>query len=240
MKTKVNIFSFILLAVLLTTAISSRADVFYVCTGATLSLTPSAAPAGTHYAWDIKQGGSSISGYPSANPPTSLPAAGTYDLILTTVPDDASNTSICPPDPTTHTLIVLPVLTMALSAPGAATYCATSSAPSSTIAQTTTGFPAGYAGDLEREFRYTVIKDADAPVDGATLGTVDQLTGAYTLTATAAATYKITGYVKYKQKAGATGTLLNAGGCEANSSATQQTVTVTVKPAKPTITITAN
>ncbi|MDQ8052304.1 MAG: hypothetical protein REI78_04730 [Pedobacter sp.] len=241
MDTKVNILTSALLTILLMSSISLHADTFYVCTGATLNLSPSAAPANTHYVWDIKQGASSITGYPSATAPTSLPSAGTYELILTTVLDDPANTSICPPDPTNHTLIVLPALSIALNAPSTSSYCATSGVPSATVAQTTTGFPSGYGSDLEREFRYTVVKDADTPVDGATLGTVDQATGTYTLNTTTAATYKITGYVKYKQKAGATGTLLNpSNGCEANSSATQQTVTVTVKPAKPTLTITAN
>ena len=242
MKTIIKNLKKIMLVVLLTSISSfTYAQTFYVCTGATLALIPTNAPVGTHYIWDVRQANNSISGYPSTTAPVTLPAVGSYDIILNTVLDDLSNTSICPPDAATYRLIVLPNLSIALNVPSQATYCTTSNAPSSDITQTTTGFPAAYTADLEKEYRYTVIKDGNAPVNGATLGTIDATTGKYTLTTANPGTYVVTGYVKYKQISTAIGTLLNpTSGCEANSSNTTQTITITSKAAKPTISFSAN
>lgn len=233
----------ILAGLLLLVSTTASADIFYMCSGTTLSLTPSAAPAGMHYVLDVQLGGASISGYPLASVPAtvSLPlsTAGEYTVTLSTVKDDPANTTICPPDPTAHTVNVLPALTLALAAPSAATYCSVATVNSSAIAAATGNFPTAFAADLGLEYRYAVEKDGNAPVDGATLGTIDQATGKYTLTTAVAGTYKITGYVKYKQT-GTNGTLLGTTGCEVSSAATVQTITVTNKPAKPTITLAVN
>lgn len=239
MKTKINFLKLSFAALLLFVSGSAFSATYYMCTGASLNMTPDAAPAGTHYLWDVQQGGVSIAGYPSTTKPTTLGTAGSYTVILNTVLDDVTSAGICPPDFVTNTVIVLPALTITLGTPSNPIYCAANNAiKSSDISQTTTGFLPAYSSDLDAEVTYSVVKDSDAPVDGATLGTIDATTGKYTLTTIIPGVYKITATVKYKQKAGATGTLLGTTGCPATS--TTQTVTVSPKPTSPAITFSAS
>ncbi len=211
---------------------------YYVCQGSTLNLAP-AAMTDITYSWDVKQGGTSLPGYPRAAVPTTLPAAGTYEVILIS---STTNPNICAPDVVSNDFIVLPTLSITLDAPTNPTYCGVSTGiKSSLVGQTTVGFPAGvpYDTDIEAEYSYSVVKDSEPAADGLGFGTIDA-TGKYTLTTTTPGVYKITGTVKYKQKTGATGTLLSASGCPASSTTSVQTITVTDKPAQPVITISAN
>ncbi len=237
METKTTFLKSGLLALLLLLSSTAFSATYYVCTGATLNLS---APVvgGTTYLWDVKQGGTSIPGYPSATAPTSLPSVGTYQVILITTLADPL---LCAPNNVINDFIVLPALTITLAAPSNPSYCGTSSTVNTSVITPTLGaFPTGapYTTDLEAEYSYSVVKDGGAPVNGTTVGTINATTGVFTLTATAAGTYVITGTVKYKQKVGFTGTLLGTTGCPTSS--TTQTVTVTGAPAQPVITISAS
>lgn len=238
MKTRFTFFRAIFLATFLMLSSAAFADTFYVCIGATLSLNP-AATTGVTYSWDVKDtdGTTSLAGYPRAAAPTSLPStAGTYKVLLISTPVSSTD---CAPDVVEHNFIVLPALTLTLSAPSNPSYCETSATPSSLITQSTSTVPTGTGSDLEIEYSYMVAKDGGTAVDGTTggLGSIDA-SGKYTLSTTTPGVYVVTGTVKYKQKTGFTNALLNASGCPTTS--TTQTITVTAKPAKPTITISAN
>lgn len=238
MKTKFTFSRIILFALFSLCWSAASADTFYLCPGATISLNPAATPNIT-YSWDVKDvdGITSLSGYPRAGAPTNLPSvAGTYKVLLISTP---ANANICAPDVVEHSFTVLPTLSMTLSAPTNVSYCETSANNSSQITQSTSTVPTGATADLEIEYSYMVAKDGGTAVNGTTagLGSIDA-TGKYTLSTTTPGVYVITGTVKYKQKTGFTNALLTASGCPATSST--QTITVTAKPAKPTITISAN
>lgn len=238
METKTTLLKSSLLALLLFISSTAFSATYYVCSGATLNLSAPVV-AGTSYMWDVKQGGTSISGYPSATAPTSLPTtAGTYQIILITTLADPL---LCAPNNVVNDFIVLPALTITLAAPTNPSYCGSSATVNTSVITPTIGaFPTGapYTTDLEAEYSYSVVKDGGAAVNGTTVGTINATTGVFTLTTTVAGTYVITGTVKYKQKVGFTGTLLSASGCPTVS--TTQTIVVTAAPAAPVITISAS
>ncbi|WP_379085243.1 hypothetical protein [Pedobacter sp. UC225_65] len=237
METKSTLLKSSLLALLLFISSTAFSATYYVCAGATLNLSAPVV-AGTSYMWDVKQGGTSISGYPSATAPTSLPSTGTYQIILLTTLADPL---LCAPNNVVNDFIVLPALTLTIATPTNPSYCGSSATVNTSVITPTLGaFPTGapYTTDLEAEYSYSVVKDGGTAVNGTTVGTINATTGAFTLTATAAGTYVITGTVKYKQKTGFTGTLLGTTGCPTTS--TSQTVTVTGAPAAPVITISAS
>ncbi len=238
MRTNINFFKSILVTVLLFVSTATFADTFYICNGASLNLNPAATPDIT-YSWDVKDvdGVTSLSGYPRTAVPTTLPTTpGTYKILLIST---ANSATVCAPDVVENNFVVLPTLAITLGAPTNASYCETSTTTSSQITQSASTVPTGTGSDLEIEYSYMVSKDGATAVDGTTtgLGSIDAA-GKYTLSTTTPGVYVITGSVKYKQKTGFTNALLNASGCPVTS--TTQTVTVTAKPTKPTITITAN
>lgn len=237
METKSTLLKSSLLALLLFISTSAFSATYYVCVGATLNLSTPAV-GGTTYMWDVKQGGISLGGYPSATAPTSLPAVGTYQVILLTTLADPL---LCAPNNVVNDFIVLPALTLTIAAPTNPSYCGSSSTVNTSVITPTLGaFPTGapYTTDLDADYTYSVVKDGGAPVNGTTVGTINATTGVFTLTTTVAGTYVITGTVKYKQKVGFAGTLLGTSGCPTTS--TSQTVTVTGAPAAPVITISAS
>lgn len=255
MKAKTTLLKLSMVALFLFTSSIAWAqatpDRYYICANSTLSLAvqaPTSIPDIT-FSWDVFQGSTSIgNGYPTAasananaNAPTGLPATpGVYTIKLNSV---STNPNVCAPDVVEYEVIVLPTLASTASA-SQTTYCSDATGAgailSSVISQSVTGLPATapYSTDLELEYSYSVVKGTDAAVDGVIGGFGTISNGAFTLSTTDAAVYKITGTVKYKQKAGNTGVLLSTAGCPV--SATEVTVTVTDKPAKPTIVITAN
>lgn len=216
---------------------------YYVCTGATIALGANNLPAGTTALWDLRQSGSSLSGYPSATAPTTFATAGVYEVILVSVTGAA--TGACASDPVSHTVNVLPALSLTLGTPNNDAYCeGTGTATSSEMTPSGVTIPTDYAADLGFTYTYSVTSGANTyngtdDLNGSPLGSIDPLTGKYTLSTKVPGTYVITGSVKYVQLSGATGTLLGDG-CPATASGTIRTVTVTPKPAQPTITISAN
>lgn len=238
MKTKSTFLKVSLVALFLFVCNAAFSATYYTCIGTSLNLNASAAPSGITYTWDVRQGGNSINGYPAANPPTSFPTAGTYEVILTATSDAASGT--CPSDPVPNTVIVLPALGLTLNAPSVTAYCeANGSVSSSNVTVTPSGeyTAAITANELALEYTYSVTKDGGASVNGTTVGTI-AADGTFTLNTTTPGVYEITGTVKYKQGTVTTSPLLGDG-CPFTST-TKRTVTVTAKPAQPTVTITAN
>ena len=233
MNAKITTLKASLIALFLFASSAAWSATYYTCIGTALNLTAGTPATGTTYLWDVRQGGTSISGYPSATAPTSFPTAGSYDIIL--VNTTTAETGSCKSDPVENTVVVLPALALSLGTPTLPAYCASATTPSSDVASTMTGFPATYSTDLEAEYAYSVSKDGAAGVNGTTVGTIDAATGKYTLTTTTPGVYVITGTVKYKAK---TGVSLLGTGCPSPVSNTE-TITVTAKPAAPTITITA-
>lgn len=238
METKTTFLKSGLLALLLFLSSTAFSATYYVCIGSTLNLSVPVV-GGTTYLWDVKQGGTSLPGYPSATAPSSLPSApGTYQVILLTTLADPL---LCAPNNVINDFVVLPALTLTIGAPSNTSYCGSSPTVNTSVITPTLGaFPTGapFTTDLEPEYSYSVVKDGGAPVNGTTVGTINATTGIFTLTTTATGTYVITGTVKYKQKTGFTGTLLGTTGCPTSS--TTQTVTVTGAPAQPIITISAS
>ncbi|WP_276088536.1 PKD domain-containing protein [Pedobacter sp. JY14-1] len=237
MKTTSTLLKVSLVALFLFLAHLSSAATYYTCIGTNLNLNATTAPAGITYTWDVRQGATSISGYPASTAPTSFPTAGTYVVVLTATSDAASGS--CPSDPVENTIIVLPPLGLTLGNPSAAAYCAANgTVNSSNIAATTTGqyTDAITANDLAISYSYSVTKDGGTAVDGATVGTI-AADGTFTLNTTDAGIYIITGSVKYVQGTVTTNALLG-NGCPVNATGSK-TVTVTAKPAQPTVTITA-
>lgn len=239
MKTRNIIQTSILMVIFFVTAQFASAATYYICNGSTLSFSTPTPITNVTYSWDVKDvdGTTSLAGYPRAAAPTSLPTTpGTYKIILSATADVAT---VCAPDAVENSFVVLPTLSITIGAPSSSTYCETAATKTSTVTQSTSTVPGGATNDLEIEYTYMVSKDGGAAVDGTTgsLGSIDGA-GKYTLSTVAPGSYVITGYVKYKQKTGFTGTLLNSSGCVANSGT--QTVTVTAKPVSPTITVSAN
>lgn len=241
MKTKTTLLKVSLLALFLFISTNAWSAIYYTCNGSSLNLSVPAIT-GINYMWDVKDldGTTSLSGYPRAGVPTSLPTvAGNYKVFLSSTQADP-NSGICAPDVVENTIIVLPSLSMVLNAPTHASYCAANSTVSSSDITLTNAItlPSGSTADLELEYTYSV-NNGTATVDGSTIGSIDPLTGKFTLNTVVAGTYIITGTVKYKQKTGFTNALLGTTGC-VTTSTTAQTITVTPKPTAPVITITAS
>jgi hypothetical protein len=233
MKTNVTTLKFSLIALFVLISSSAWSATFYSCINTPLTLSGGTPPAGATFSWDVKKDGVQFAGYPNATAPTAFAEAGSYEVILNTT--TAVETGACPADPVSNTIIVLPPLTLAIGTPSVPAYCeANGAVTSSVIAATTTGVLPAASPDLGLTYTYSVSKDGAAGVDGATLGTIDAATGAYTLNTVAPGVYVITGTVKYSQLG--TNTLLGTG-CPVSS--TTQTVTVTPKPVTPTVTIAA-
>ena len=245
MKRKTNLLKFSLVALFLLISSAAWSATYYVCAGSTLSLNPGSPVTGITYMWDVKQtaSGPSIQDYPRAGAPTTLPGPGTYIVYLISSQTTPSST-ICPPDVVENTFIVLPPITLVLDNPTNATYCGAHSITASSVVAVapTLTLPSNTGSDLVYEYSYSVsiVKGGNTTVvDGATIGTINQTTGAYTLTATDPGTYTITGSVKYKQAPTFTGTLLGTTGCPATSTTTK-VVEVLAAPTAPVITISAN
>jgi len=237
MKATSTLLKVSLIALFLFSANLAQAGTYYTCIGTVLNLNASAAPTGITYTWDVRQGGTSISGYPSSTAPTTFSTAGTYLVVLTATSNAASGS--CPSDPVENTVIVLPALSFTLNTPSAAAYCEANGAANSSDITVTAGnqyAAAITANELALEYTYSVTKDGGTAVNGTTVGTI-AADGTYTLNTTAPGVYVITGTVKYKQGTVTTNPLLGDG-CPVTSTTTQ-TVTVTAKPAQPTVTITA-
>jgi hypothetical protein len=238
---RTNSTKFKIMLIVLMTSISSTAmsATYFACAGAALSLT-AGLPSGTTANWDIKKDGTQF-GTPGPTAPTSFADPGTYEITLVSLTDAGSG--LCPSDPETNTIIILPPLALTLTAPTNAAYCvANGNANSSDIAVTGATLPSSAGNNLELEYSYSVaatVGGTTTTVAGSTVGTIDQATGKFTLNTTAPGTYVITGSVKYKQAASnTTSPLLGTTGCAATGVA-PQTITVTPKPVKPTITIAA-
>jgi hypothetical protein len=239
---RTNSTKFKIMLIVLMTSISSTAmsATYFACAGAPLTLTATV-PQGTTANWDIKKDGIQF-GTPGPTAPTSFADPGTYEVIL--VSETSAASGLCPSEPETNTIIILPPLALTLTAPTNAAYCAANgNANSSDIVVTGAILPTTAVNNLELEYSYSVeltVGGTTTTVVSTTVGTVDQATGKFTLTTVNPGTYVITGSVKYKQLAtNTTSPLLGTTGCVATSIA-KQTITVTPAPAKPTITIAAS
>jgi hypothetical protein len=240
MTTNSTFFKATLVALLTLTASSAMSATYYACAGATLSFNATVAP-GTTAKWDIKKDGTQF-GTPSATAPTSFSAPGTYEVIL--VSETSSTSGLCPSDPETNTIVILPPLSLDLAVPTVPVYCAANTTiKSSDLVASGASVPAALSTDLELVYSYSIaatINGVTSTVTGESLGTIDQASGKYTLTTVVPGTYVISGTVKYKQTASnTTNTLLGTTGCPA-SAPSPRTVVVTPVPAKPTVTITAS
>jgi len=237
MKIKSTVLKTGLVALFVLLANAAMSATVYVCTGAAFSLGVTNLPAGTTALWDVRQGGTSIAGYPSATAPTSFATAGSYEVILVSITDATSGA--CTSDPVSNTVNALPPLALTLGTPTNPAYCEGSgTAQDSEISAADAAVPAAYATDLGLTYTYSV-NNGSTTVDGATVGTVNATTGAFTLTTKTPGTYVITGTVQYNQLATNTTNNLLGNGCPFTSTTTR-TVTVTPKPGQPTVTIAAN
>ncbi|HKG08285.1 MAG TPA: PKD domain-containing protein [Pedobacter sp.] len=237
MKTKTTFLKAGLVALFLFIANIASAATFYTCISTPLTLSAGTAPAGITYSWDVRQGGTSISGYPSATPPAAFPTAGSYEVVLTASSDAASGS--CPSDPVSNTIIVMAPLVLTLDAPSVAAYCAANgTVNSSDVGAPVTGTEtAAITGNfLALSYTYSVVKDGGAPVNGTTVGTI-AADGTFTLNTTTPGSYVITGTVKYIQGSNNANLLLGTG-CQVTSTNTR-TVVVTAQPGTPTVTIIA-
>lgn len=247
MKTTIKTLKKIALVALFTLiSATAFAAPYYVCQGSTVYLKPSVAAANPiSYTWII-DGGSPQTISPDGSGKYAIPipnAAGPHTVVMRST---SSDNAICAPADEQTDFLALPPLAFDLStAPSNAAYCTSAgvNAKSVITPSAVTGFPAGtpYSDDLEKEYSYSVVKTSNgSTVDGLTVGTIDQTTGAFTLTTTAIDTYTITGTVKYKQKTSPTnpGSLIGAG-CPTVATTTR-VVNVIAAPAQPTISVSAN
>ncbi|MBE9600156.1 hypothetical protein [Pedobacter sp. MC2016-24] len=242
MKTKITFLKASLVALFLFVSSTAWSATYYTCSGATLSLTTPVVT-GITYTWDVKPaaGGASITGFPSATAPTTLPASGSYTVYLSSA-QTVPGSGICPADVVENTFIVLPSLSIALVDPTHPSYCAANTTVvSSDITVTGPVLPSTSGSDLVLDYTYSVsavTSSGTNVVDGTTVGTIDQATGKFTLTTLIPGVYTVTGKVKYKAAASPTNTLLGTG-CEATSAVTK-VITVIEKPTAPIITISAS
>lgn len=240
METKTNFFKFSLIALFLFISSTTFSATYYVCSNGTVNLTPDAPGATITYTWDVKNsGGTSIATYPKTITPTAgvyaitMPAATTADTYTILLVSTSSDNSICAPDVATNTVIVLPPLTVGITAPNNPAYCTTATSHSSFVTASPGTLPSGgtIAADLETDFSYTLTKDG-ATVTPGDYGTI--VGNVYTLTTTTAGVYVISATIKYKQKAPTNLLLSSTGGCPTTAT---QTITVTATPAAPSITV---
>jgi hypothetical protein len=239
MKTNSTLFKVTLVALFTLITSSAMSATYYACAGATLSLNATL-PTGTTAKWDIKKDGTQF-GTPGPTAPTSFTDPGTYTITL--VSETSAASGLCPSDPETNTIIILPALALNLAAPSAPAYCAANGIANSDIVASGASLPSTSGTDLVLEYTYSVdatINGVTTTVAGASIGTIDQATGKYTLTTLVPGSYAIKGTVKYKQATGnTTNNLLGTTGCPATSTDVR-TVVVTPVPTKPTIVITAS
>ncbi|MNK11521.1 hypothetical protein D3C87_295630 [compost metagenome] len=147
------------------------------------------------------------------------------------------------PQSDAFTIYKLPTKTLALSA-NRTTYCGDNSGPNSGSVVTATTTPAAtLPAGIEYAYEWSVTL-AGTPPTTATPGTADNsitTVSEYTMTTTTAGSYVFDATVKYVKSSANTGTFLSASneGCEVAATATQ-TVTVTPRPAKPTISFSSN
>lgn len=130
----------------------------------------------------------------------------------------------------------LPTKTIDL-ATSVSTYCGENSGPTSGATITATSTPAmALPAGVEYEYSWTVTKAGSSTKAGSTDGSTTNK-NIFTMSATDAGAYVFSATVKYKLSSANTGVLIaaDAKGCEVGSSSV--TVTVTPKPAKPSITI---
>jgi hypothetical protein len=234
MKTRKPLLKLCLFAMLLLASNTAWSAIYYTCINTALTLGVSNLPGSTAALWDIKKNGATTSytGYPSNTAPTKFTEVGSFEVILVSQTDAASGG--CTSDPVSNTIIVLPDLATSITASNAA-YCKDAGDKSSSVI-TPTGFPAvtAYPADIALDYSYTVTV-AGAPVTDA--GTMDAVTGVFTMDKKVVGDYVIIGKVKYKQTATNTTNLLLGTGCTAESASI--TIKVTPKPGAPTITISA-
>jgi hypothetical protein len=244
METKTTLLKSSLLALFLmfisSTAFSAT---YFVCAGP-LTLTAPAPTGGVTQLWDVKVGGISITGYPSATAPTGLvvTAGTTYSVTLTSTPP--ANSIVCAPATASDDYIALPPLTLTIGAPtNGGTYCGASTSPSSAITPASTGLPTGgsYDTELTVEYTYSIVKDgavgSPTVITSATVGGIGSIdvNGVFTLTTTTPGSYEVTGTVKYKNK-GAFTSLASPSKCPTTAVATR-TIVVTAAPIAPVITV---
>jgi hypothetical protein len=239
MKTNSTFFKLTLMALLTLITSSAMSATYYACASAPLNFNATVAP-GTTAEWDIKKDGTQF-GTPGPTAPTTFVDPGTYTVILISKTDAASG--LCPSDPETNTIIILPPLALDLALPTAPAYCAANGLASSDLIASGASLPTTSGTDLVLEYTYSVIaviNGVTSTVTGASVGTTDQATGKYTLTTLIPGSYTISGTVKYVQNPlNTTNALLGTTGCPA-SAPTPRNVVVTPVPAKPTIVITAS
>ncbi len=216
MKTKFTMLKTTLVVLFVLIASTAMSATVYVCTGATVNLGVTNLPAGTTALWDVRQGGTSITGYPSATAPTTFATAGSYEVILVSVTSGA--TGACTSDPVANTVNVLPPLALTLATPTNPAYCeGAGTNQSSQIGVSGAAVPTDYVADLGLTYTYSVSNGTNTyngtdQLSGAAIGTIDPATGAYTLTTKVPGTYVITGTVKYNQLAtNTTNNLLGTG-----------------------------
>ena len=210
----------------------------YVCKNATFSITPTAAPAGMVYRYDVIKDGNTTTPFATnlTTAPTSFAAGGSYQITVRTIVDPATpNPSLCPPPDASTTIVVLdPSITLASTT---SSYCLSASTKESTITPTTGGWLPAYGADLKLVYTYTVSHSTTGNIaDITTVGEFTASTGVYKLTTTTPGTYTITAKVKYEHLLVAnTPNPLLGTGCETPTTTT--VITVTTAPSAPTITV---
>ncbi len=136
----------------------------------------------------------------------------------------------------------LPTKALALSAPTNVAYCADSSGPTSSSKITATTTPgAALPSGVGYVYTWSVTKDGVAVSPISSVGNDDSsktATNIFTINTTAEGTYVFNAKVKYVLLAGNTGVFKagDSNGCEVTATSSQ-TVTVTPKPKKPTISL---
>lgn len=143
-----------------------------------------------------------------------------------------------PSDP--FSVYKLPNKTLALSTPTNTTYCGDASGPAASSQITATATPAAALPDgVGYSYTWSATFNGSPVVPITSIGSSNASTtnqNVFTLTATAAGTYVFNATVNYVLLPGNTGTLRAGTGCEV-SATTSQSITVTPKPGKPTISL---
>ena len=136
----------------------------------------------------------------------------------------------------------LPSKALALSAPSNLAYCGDNSGPSASATITATTSPgAALPSGVGYEYTWSVTKDGIAVSPITSIGSDDAsktATNIFTMNTTAEGAYVFNAKVKYVLLAGNTGVFKagDSNGCEVTATSSQ-TVTVTPKPKKPTISL---
>ncbi len=134
----------------------------------------------------------------------------------------------------------LPNKTLALSTPTNTTYCGEASGPAASSSITATATPAAPLPDgIGYTYTWSAMFNGSPVPSMAAIGSSNGSTtnqNVFTLTAIQAGTYVFNATVNYTLLPGNPGVLRAGAGCEV-SAATSQTITVTPKPVKPSISL---